>query len=79
MKIAKVAMLILAIALALYILIPNLSWAEDGVALYKAQCSVCHGSDGAGNPAAKVPSVVSDDNVVWEERGQQFRELCWDR
>lgn len=54
MKMTKVAMLVLAIALALYILIPNLSWAEDGAALYKAQCSVCHDPDGAGKPAAKV-------------------------
>ena len=30
MKIKKIAMVILAIALALYILIPGLSWAEDG-------------------------------------------------
>jgi hypothetical protein len=29
MKIKKIAMLILGIALALYILIPSLSWAED--------------------------------------------------
>ncbi|HEY4933352.1 MAG TPA: cytochrome c [Terriglobales bacterium] len=66
MTITKVAMLVLAIALALYILIPNLSWAEDGAALYKAQCSVCDGLDGAGKPVAKVPSVVAvDDKIVW--------------
>ena len=33
MKITKIAMLIVAIAVALYILFPNLSWAEDGAAL----------------------------------------------
>jgi hypothetical protein len=48
MKVTKVAMLILAIALVLYILVPNLSWAEDGAALYNSQRSVCHGQDGAG-------------------------------
>ena len=33
MKISKIALLILAIALALYILVPSLSWAaEDGAA-----------------------------------------------
>ncbi len=53
MKITNVAMLILAIALALYILIPSLSWAEDGTALYKVQCPVCHGLDA---PVSPLPS-----------------------
>jgi len=61
MKITKIAMLILAIAVALYILIPSLSWAEDGAALSNMKCWVCHGPDGAGEPTAKVPSVVSGD------------------
>jgi mono/diheme cytochrome c family protein len=60
MKMTKIAMLILTIAVALFILIPNLSWAaEDGAAVYKAKCAACHGPDGAGKGAAK--SLVSDD------------------
>jgi len=42
MKTTKIAMLILAIAVALYILIPNLSWAEAGTASSKAECSASH-------------------------------------
>ncbi len=42
MKITKIAILILAIAAVLYILIPSLSWAEDGTSLSKAQCSAFH-------------------------------------
>ena len=42
MKITKIAILILVIAAALYILIPSLSWAEDGTALSKAQYSAFH-------------------------------------
>lgn len=61
MKITKLAMLVLIIAVALFVLIPSLSWAEDGATLYKAKCSACHGADAAGKPAAKVPSLVSDD------------------
>ena len=38
MRITKIAILILAIALALYILIPSLSWAEDGVAVTRHVC-----------------------------------------
>jgi len=40
MKITKTAILILAIALALYILIPSLSWAEDGVAVTSSRLRV---------------------------------------
>jgi mono/diheme cytochrome c family protein len=61
MKTMKIAVLVVTIAVALFILIPNLSWADDGAAIYKAKCAVCHGPDGAGKPAAKIPSLVSDD------------------
>src|ERR1700746_3345208 len=61
MKTTKLVMLVMTIAVALFILIPNLSWAEDGASVYKAKCAACHGADGAGKPAAKIPSLVSDD------------------
>jgi mono/diheme cytochrome c family protein len=57
----KLAILVVTIAVALFILVPSLSWAEDGAALYKTKCAACHGADGAGKPAAKIPSLVSDD------------------
>ena len=62
MKMTKIAVLIVTIALALFILIPNLSWAgDDAATLYKAKCAACHGADGAGKPAAKIPSLIGDD------------------
>src|SRR5262245_37843215 len=62
MKISKLAMVILLLAVALFVLLPNLAWAaDDGASLYKAKCAVCHGADGAGKPGAKIPSLVSDD------------------
>lgn len=62
MKMVKLTVLILTIAVALFILLPNLSWAaEDGAALYKAKCAACHGANGEGKPAAKIPSLVSDE------------------
>ena len=62
MKTTKVAILVLTVAVALFIVMPNLSWAgDDGGALYKAKCAACHGADGAGKPAAKIPSLVSSD------------------
>jgi len=61
MRVTKIALLILAIAIALYILIPGLSWAEDRAALYKSKYSTCHDPDGADKPAAKIPCLISDD------------------
>jgi cytochrome c6 len=61
MKTNKLIVLIGSIAVALFILAPNLSWAaDDGAGIYKAKCAVCHGADGAGKPAANIPSLVSD-------------------
>lgn len=62
MKMTKLVILIVMIAVALFLVLPNLSWAaEDGAAIYKAKCAACHGADLAGKPAAKIPSLVSDD------------------
>ena len=61
MKMTKLAMLVLTIAVALFILIPSLSWADDGATLYKTKCAACHGVDGAGKPAAKIPTLISDE------------------
>ncbi len=62
MKTTKLVMLVMTIAVALFILIPNLSWADDdGAALYKAKCATCHGADAAGKPAMKAPSLISDE------------------
>jgi mono/diheme cytochrome c family protein len=62
MKSTKLVMLVMTIAVALFILIPNLSWAaDDGATIYKAKCAACHGVDAAGKPAAKIPALVSDE------------------
>jgi mono/diheme cytochrome c family protein len=56
MKTMKLTILVLAIAVALFALVPSLSWAaEDGAALYKTKCAACHAADGAGKigPALK--------------------------
>jgi mono/diheme cytochrome c family protein len=62
MKMMKLVILIVMIALVLFLALPNLSWAaDDGATIYKAKCAACHGVDLAGKPAAKIPSLVSDD------------------
>ncbi|MGB9205153.1 MAG: cytochrome c [Terriglobales bacterium] len=62
MKTTKLVMLVMTIAVTLFVLIPNLSWAaDDGATLYKAKCAMCHGADAAGKPAMKAPSLISDE------------------
>ncbi len=63
MKMSKLVILIGMIALALFLVLPSLSWAtDDGASVYKTKCAMCHGVDLAGKPAAKIPSLVSDES-----------------
>jgi len=61
MKTMKLVILIIMIAVALFLILPNLSWAQDTATVYKTKCAACHGADLGGKPAAKIPSLVSDD------------------
>jgi len=45
----KVILAVLVLAFALFIALPNLSWAQED--LYKAKCAGCHGADGKGTAA----------------------------
>jgi mono/diheme cytochrome c family protein len=60
-KTAVLLTMVLTTALVLFVAMPNLSWAEDGAAVYKAKCASCHGADAAGKPAAKIPSLTGDE------------------
>ena len=64
MKTMKLVILIVMIALALFLILPNLSWAQDAATVYKTRCAACHGADLGGKPAAKIPSLVSDAKKV---------------
>jgi cytochrome c553 len=61
MKTSKLMILVLATAVALSLVLPALSYAEGAADLYKTKCAACHGVDGAGKPAAKIPSLISDE------------------
>lgn len=58
MKMTKLAAMAAVGTLSLLIALPNMAWAaEDGAALYKAKCAMCHGADAAGKPAMKTPAL----------------------
>src|SRR5271166_4495490 len=57
----KVILAVMLMALALFLILPNLSWAQQD--LYKAKCAGCHGADGKGSAAGKkmgAPDFSSD-------------------
>lgn len=56
MSTTRLALLILAIALALYILLPGLSWGQDAVARFTADCSAYEGLYVVGRSDAKDTS-----------------------
>jgi len=50
----------LLIALAM-LLLPVVSFAEDGAAIYKAKCQMCHGPDGAKLAKANLATIAKSD------------------
>jgi mono/diheme cytochrome c family protein len=64
----KPRLLMTTLALGAFLLMPWQATAEDGAAVYKAQCAKCHGETGqADTPAAKtlkVPPLKGDAKVA---------------
>ena len=59
----------IVMVLAMLVAAPLSLWsAEDGAALYKSKCAACHGDNGQGKPAVKMPAVkgtkMSADKLV---------------
>ena len=57
----KVIFAILLVALVLFLVLPNLSWAQADI--YKAKCAGCHGADGKVTAAGQkmgAPAFSSD-------------------
>ncbi|HLH08806.1 MAG TPA: cytochrome c [Terriglobales bacterium] len=64
MKLMMLTVLVLAIAMALFIMLPNLAWAQDGGAIYKAKCAACHGPDGAGKVGPAVKGISMSEAQI---------------
>ena len=50
--------------------------AEDGAAIYKAKCAMCHGPDGAGKsgPALKGTSLTADQIAAALTKGAEGKK-----
>ena len=50
--------------------------AEDGAAIYKAKCALCHGPDGAGKngPALKGTSLTADQIAAALTKGAEGKK-----
>jgi hypothetical protein len=70
----KVILAVLVIAFALFLALPNLSWAQEEV--YKAKCASCPAADGRGMAARLTmgPGVLVSDHAECH-RGPKLVDL----
>lgn len=54
-------LLILAAVAALVLFVQATALADDGAALFKTKCAICHGANAEGKPAMKAPALKSPD------------------
>lgn len=57
MKVTRMAVVLAILAL---ILVPVVTFAADGAAVYKAKCASCHGPDGAGQTSIGKSLKIKD-------------------
>jgi cytochrome c553 len=68
-------------ALALLVAVPlSASSAEDGAAIYKTKCSMCHGTNGEGKPEMKMPpakgtSKTEEEIVTYLIKGESGKTV----
>ena len=71
----RLTILVVLIELALFIALPNLSWAQ-GADVYKAKCAMCHGADGAGKigPALKGIKLSEEQITTYLLKGDEAKK-----
>ncbi len=67
---------VVAVVTVALLSIPLTAWAQDGAALYKTKCAVCHGAAGEGKAATKVPALkgtaqTADQIVAFLTKGTE--------
>jgi mono/diheme cytochrome c family protein len=76
MRSAQLLLLLVAIALITDFVISQPALAEDGAAIYKAKCAVCHGAEGQGKvgPALKGTSLSADQITNLLTKGDEAKK-----
>jgi mono/diheme cytochrome c family protein len=74
MKIAKILVLILIVAVTLSVALP--AFAADGATVYKAKCAACHGPEGQGKigPALKGSSMSNEQIADLLAKGDEAKK-----
>jgi mono/diheme cytochrome c family protein len=55
------------VCLSVALMFSGAAFAQDGAAIYKAKCAICHGADGAGKPklgSKLIGTPKSEDAIV---------------
>jgi mono/diheme cytochrome c family protein len=73
-RICKSLVLLLVIALSLSLAVP--AFAQDGAAIFKAKCAMCHGPEGQGKIGPKLAgtSVSADDIAAMLTKGNEAKK-----
>ena len=76
MRLCKLLIVFLVIALSICVVLPQAAFAADGAATYKAKCAGCHGPEGQGKvgPALKGTSASADDIVGLLTKGNDAKK-----
>ena len=52
--------------LAAFALVSSMAWAEDGAALYKTKCAMCHGAMGEGKIGPSLQKTAMSEKQIDE-------------
>jgi mono/diheme cytochrome c family protein len=76
MRFAKFLGTLIAIALIACFAVAQPALAQDGAAIYKAKCAVCHGAEGQGKvgPALKGTSLSADQITNLLTKGDEAKK-----
>lgn len=76
MRLGKLLIVFLIIALSICVVLPQAAFADDGAATYKAKCAGCHGAEGQGKvgPALKGTSLSADDIAALLTKGNDAKK-----
>jgi mono/diheme cytochrome c family protein len=74
MRITKLIVLLVVVALSISIALP--AFAADGAATYKAKCASCHGPEGQGKigPALKGTALSADQITDLLSKGEDAKK-----